>query len=160
MSIVTRSIAIADREARYLNPGELSAISEYFAEGSDRLRIATILMANERYIVERGSQRFWERCPVTPSNSGNPTYRASCQRDQSWYVRLVSYAVIVGDITPIEKIGVKGGKEMYNSLGVPLRNVVECMGCLKEVALELLSLKDAAEVAPYFDYIIQGLTPQ
>jgi allophycocyanin-B len=159
MSIVTRSIAIADREVRYLNPGELHAISKYFEEGSDRLRIATILVANERYIVEHGSQRFWQRCPATPSNSGNPTYRASCQRDQSWYVRLVSYAVIVGDVAPIEKIGIKGGKEMYDSLGVPLRNVVECMSCVKEVALELLSLEDAAVVAPYFDCIIQGLTP-
>lgn len=159
MSIVTRSIAIADREARYLSPGELHAIGEYFAAGSDRLRIATVLVANERYIVEHGSLRFWQRCPVTPSNSGNPTYRASCQRDQAWYVRLVAYGVMAGDITPIEKIGVKGGKEMYNSLGVPLRNVVECMSCIKEVAMELLSLEDAAVVAPYFDCIIQGLTP-
>ena len=48
---------------------------------------------------------------------------------------------------------------MYNSLEIPLRNVAECMRCLKEVTLDLLSLEDAAEVAPYFDYLIQGLMP-
>lgn len=159
MSIVTRSIAIADREARFLSTGELNAIKGFFTEGQNRLRIASILATNEKQIVEKGTQRFWERCPVTPSNSGNPTYRASCMRDQSWYVRLVTSAVIVGDVEPLEKIGIKGAKEMYNSLGVPLKNLVECMGCLKEESLNLLTLEDAAEVAPYFDYIIQGFMP-
>lgn len=159
MSIVTRSIAIADREARYLSIGELQALNQFFIDGSDRLRVATILATNEQKIVEKGSQRFWERCPVTPSNSGNPTFRSSCLRDQGWYVRLVTYAVILGDSEPIEKLGLRGAKEMYNSLGVPLRNLVECMRCLKEVALELLTLEDAAEVAPYFDYLIQGFVP-
>jgi allophycocyanin-B len=42
---------------------------------------------------------------------------------------------------------------------VPLNNIVECMKCLKEVALDLLPLEDVAEVAPYFDYLIQGLKP-
>ncbi|NJR49101.1 MAG: allophycocyanin [Leptolyngbyaceae cyanobacterium CSU_1_3] len=159
MSIITRSITTADREARYPNAGELQAIQEFFEAGQSRLRIAAALAANEHKIVENGSQKFWERCPVTPSNSGNPRFRASCMRDQSWYLRLVTYSVITGDVDLIRKVGTKGAKEMYESLGVPLRNVVECMRCLKEVALDLLRLEDAAEVAPYFDFLIQELIP-
>jgi allophycocyanin-B len=159
MSIITRSITSADREARYLSTGELNAIRDFFVGGPSRIRIASMLASHEQYIVEKGSLRFWERCPVTPSNSGNPTYRASCMRDQGWYIRLITYAVILGDVEPIERIGIKGAKEMYHSLGIPLRNLVECMRSLKEVTLELLSLEDATEVAPYFDYIIQGLMP-
>jgi allophycocyanin-B len=159
MSVITRSIATADREARYLSAGELDAIRDYFESAPKRLRIAATLTANEQLIVERGSQRFWERCPITPSNSGNPTYRASCLRDQSWYIRLITYALAVGDIDPIEKTGIKGAREMYLSLGIPLRNLVECMRCLKEVALDLLSPDEAIAVAPYFDYLIQGLMP-
>lgn len=159
MSIVTRSIADADREARYLSAGELYAIRDFYEEGQHRIRIAAILAANEQKIVEQGTQRFWERCPVTPSNSGNSTYRASCMRDQTWYVRLIASAIVAGDIDSIESVGLRGAKEMYNSLGVPLRNIAECMRCLKEVAVDLLSLEDAAEVAPYFDYLIQGMMP-
>jgi allophycocyanin-B len=159
MSIITQSIAIADRESRYLSVGELSAIQDFLEAGQHRVGIAATLMANEQGIVYKGTQKFWERCPVTPSNSGNPVFQASCMRDQSWYLRLVTYAVIADDIEPIEKVGLKGAKEMYNSLGVPLHNLVECMQCLKEVALDLLPLDDAAEVAPYFDYIVQGLKP-
>ncbi|KAM3095364.1 allophycocyanin subunit alpha-B [Phormidesmis sp. 146-35] len=159
MSIITRSIVNADREARYLNPGELQAIRGFFEEGESRLRIAMVLSANERKIVDKGTQRFWERCPVTPSNSGNPRFRESCMRDQLWYVRLVTYSVIVGDTELIREVGTKGAQEMYNSLGVPIKNVAECMRCLKEVALDFLPLDDAAEVTPYFDDLIQAFIP-
>jgi allophycocyanin-B len=157
MSIITQSIANADREVRYLNPSELNAIDHFYRTGRERLRIATILSSHETQIVEQGSRRFWERCPITPSNCGNPVYQASCLRDQSWYVRLVTYAVVVGDIEPIEESGIRGAKQMYRSLGVPLDNLVNCMSCLKEAALDLLTIEDAIEVAPYFDYLIQGL---
>lgn len=159
MGIITQSIADADREARYLNPGELKAIREFFVGGQERLRLATILTENERQIIEKGSLKFWQRCPDTPSNSGNPTYRASCLRDQGWYIRLITYAIIAGDIDPLAEIGTVGIKEMYNSLEIPIRNVVEAMRCLKEVTLEMLTLEDAAEVAPYFDYLIEELMP-
>ncbi|MEO0533452.1 MAG: allophycocyanin subunit alpha-B [Cyanobacteria bacterium P01_A01_bin.123] len=159
MSIITQVIANADREARYLSRGELDAIGFFFEDGQQRLRIASVLSANVQTIVEKGSQRFWQRCPITPSNSGNPTFRASCLRDQGWFIRLISYAVVVGDIDPLQVSGVRGVKAMYLSLEIPLRNVAECMRCLKEVTLELLSLEDGAEVAPYFDYLIQGLMP-
>jgi allophycocyanin-B len=159
MNVIVRSITNADREARYLNAGELSAIQTFYEEGSDRIRIATILTAQERQIVEQGSLKFWQRCPITPSNSGDPTFRASCLRDQAWYVRLVTYALLVGDVAPIEESGIQGAKVMYTSLGVPLENLVDCMKCLKTAATDLLSLEDQMRVAPYFDYLIQGMRP-
>ena len=82
MSIITKSIVQADREARYLSAGELSAIREFYEGGVSRLSLATILIENEQKIIEKASLRFWERCPDTPSNSGNRTYRASCLRYQ------------------------------------------------------------------------------
>jgi len=157
MSIITQAIANADREVRYLSPGELDAMRHFFAAGQQRLRIASILTANVQLIVEQGSQRFWQRYPVTPSNSDNHTFRASCLRDQSWFLRLITYAVVVGDIDPLQASGVRGASQMYRSLEIPLRNVAECIRCLKEVTLELLSLEDGVEVGPYFDYLIQGL---
>ncbi|MGF1519612.1 MAG: allophycocyanin subunit alpha-B [Nodosilinea sp.] len=159
MSIITQSIANADREARYLSHGELNALRGFFEAGSQRLRIASILTANAEKIVEKGSEKFWQRCSVTPSNSGNPTFRASCVRDQGWYIRLITYAVVVGDIDPLQESGIKGAKAMYTALEIPLRNMVECTRCLKEAALDLLTVEDRAEVGPYFDYLIQGMTP-
>lgn len=159
MSIITKTIAQADREARYLNAGELIAIGDFYQGGVSRLSLATILTENEQKIVQKASLRFWERCPDTPSNSGNRTYRASCLRDQGWYIRLITYSLVVGDIEPLADIGTIGVKEMYESLEIPLPNLVEAIRCLKEVSLELFSSKDVNEVAPYFDYLIQSLMP-
>jgi hypothetical protein len=58
MSIITQSIANADREARYLSRGELNALRSFFEDGDQRLRIASILSANVDTIVEKGSEAF------------------------------------------------------------------------------------------------------
>jgi allophycocyanin-B len=57
----------------------------------------------------------------------------------------------------IQKIGLEGAREMYNSLGVPMAGMVESMRCIKEASLVLLNNDDASVAAPYFDFLIQGM---
>ncbi len=47
---------------------------------------------------------------------------------------------------------------MYNSLGVPVPGMVDAITSLKKASLDLLSAEDAAQAAPYFDYIIQAMS--
>ena len=70
MSLVTEMILSADSEARYPAPKELRIFQDFVKTGEQRVRIAKALAENEDNIVQRGSQKFWERCPNTPSNSG------------------------------------------------------------------------------------------
>lgn len=157
MSLVQQVIRNADEELRYPTPGEIRMIQNFCQSGERRIRIAQTLAEHETDLVQKGSLRFWQRCPVTPSNSGNPRKTASCQRDQGWYVRLVAYCVLAGNEEPMTDIGTIGMKEMYISLGIPLANWVEAVRCLKEEAIVLLGEADAAEATPYFDHIIQVL---
>ena len=157
MSLVTELILGADSEARYLAPKELRIFQDFAKTGEQRIRIARVLAENEQRIVQNGSQKFWERCPNTPSNSGNERKTASCQRDQGWYVRLIAYSILAGSERPLEEIGTVGIKAMYNNLEIPIRNIAECMRCLKEEAMAVLSEEDGREVAPYFDLIIHSL---
>jgi allophycocyanin alpha subunit len=83
---------------------------------------------------------------------------ATCLRDLDYYLRLVTYGVVAGDITPIEEIGIVGAREMYKSLGTPVEAVAEGIRALKSVATGLLSGEDAAEAAAYFDYVIGALS--
>ena len=158
MSIVTELILSADSESRYPAPKEIQIYQNFVKTGEQRIRIAKILAENEQRIVQNGSARFWERVPNTPSNSGNERKTASCQRDQGWYIRLIAYSVLAGSEKPLEEIGTIGIKEMYNNLEIPLRNIVECMRCLKEEALSLMSEEDALEVSAYFDYVMRSLS--
>ena len=47
---------------------------------------------------------------------------------------------------------------MYNALDVPVPGMVAAIECLKEASLALLTESEAADAAPYFDYIIQAMS--
>jgi allophycocyanin-B len=157
MSLVQQVILNADEEIRYPTVGELNLFQNFCQTGEKRIRIANKLAENERMLVEKGSARFWRRCPITPSNSGNMRKTNSCQRDQGWYIRLIAYCVLAGNDRPLADIGTIGMREMYESLGIPIFNWVEAVECLKQEAIALLGEEDATEVTPYFDHIIQSL---
>ncbi|GAP98554.1 allophycocyanin subunit alpha-B [Leptolyngbya sp. NIES-2104] len=161
MSVVSQVILQADDELRYPTSGELTGIREFFQTGEQRTRIAGILSESEKKIVEQASKQLWKKRPDFISPGGNAygnRERALCLRDYGWYLRLVTYGVLSGSTDVIEKIGLIGAREMYNALGVPVPGMAEAIRCLKEASLGLLSEADAAEAAPYFDFIIQGMS--
>ena len=160
MSIVTKSIVNADAEARYLSPGELDRIKGFVTSGERRLRIAQVLTDSRERIVKQAGDQLFQRRPDVVSPGGTAygeEMTATCLRDLDYYLRLVTYGIVSGDVTPIEEIGIVGAREMYKSLGTPIEGVVEGVRGLKSVATSLLSGEDAAEAAGYFDYVIGAL---
>ncbi len=161
MSVVSQVILNADDELRYPSVGELNNIESFFQTGEQRLRIASTLSENEKKIINEASKQLWQLHPDYIAPGGNAygdQQRALCLRDYGWYLRLVTYGVIAGDKEPIEKIGLIGVREMYNSLGVPVVGMADSIRCLKNASLSLLSEDDARAAAPYFDYIIQAMS--
>ncbi|MDJ1182657.1 allophycocyanin subunit alpha-B [Roseofilum casamattae] len=161
MSVVTQIILNADEQLRYPSAGELQNVQAFLKTGEQRTRIVSTLTENEKKIVDKATQELWRRRPdfIAPGgNASGQRERRQCIRDYGWYLRLVTYGVIDGSTETIDQIGVLGAREMYGSLGVPLAGMVEAMRCLKEASLALLSLDDADETAPYFDYLIQSLS--
>ena len=160
MSVVTKSIVNADAEARYLSPGELDRIKGFVSSGERRLRIAQTLTESRERIVKQAGDQLFQKRPDVVSPGGNAygeQMTATCLRDLDYYLRLVTYGIVSGDVTPIEEIGLVGVKEMYNSLGTPIPGVVEGVRGLKNAAASLLSGEDAAEAGYYFDYVIGAM---
>ena len=161
MSVISQVLVKADDELRYPSAGELNNLSDFFKTGDMRMAIIETLTENEKKIIEKASNKLWKVRPDFISPGGNAAgakQRAQCLRDYGWYLRLVTYGLIAGDKEPIETIGLIGAREMYNSLGVPMPGMAEAMRCLKDVSLSLLSDEESAEIAPYFDYLIQGMS--
>lgn len=160
MSIVTKSIVNADAEARYLSPGELDRIKGFVTSGGARLRIAQALTDNRERIVKQAGDQLFQKRPDVVSPGGNAygeEMTATCLRDMDYYLRLVTYGVVAGDVTPIEEIGLVGVREMYKSLGTPIDAVAEGVRAMKSVATGMMSAEDSAEAGSYFDYVIGGL---
>ncbi|MCC5609562.1 allophycocyanin subunit alpha [Nostoc sp. CHAB 5834] len=160
MSIVTKAIVNADAEARYLSPGELDRIKSFVATGERRVRIAQVLTENRERLVKQAGDQLFQKRPDVVSPGGNAygqELTATCLRDLDYYLRLVTYGIVAGDVTPIEEIGVIGVREMYKSLGTPIDGVAEGIRGLKNVATTLMSGDDAAEAGSYFDYLVGAL---
>ena len=160
MSVVTKSIVNADAEARYLSPGELDRIKGFVSSGERRLRIAQTLTESRERIVKQAGDQLFQKRPDVVSPGGNAygeEMTATCLRDLDYYLRLVTYGIVSGDITPIEEIGLVGVREMYNSLGTPIPAVAEGVRGMKNVASSLLSAEDAAEAGYYFDYVVGAM---
>jgi allophycocyanin-B len=161
MSIVSQVILKADDNLRYPSSGELQGIQSFLNTGLQRIKIAETLAENEKKIVEQASKELFKKRPDFRASGGNASGQKQynqCLRDFGWYLRLVTYGVLAGDKEPIEKIGLIGVKEMYNSLNVPVPGMVEAIRCLKEASVALLSNEEAQEIAPYFDYMIQTMS--
>ena len=161
MTVISQVILRADDELRYPSSGELKNIKAFLETGMQRTRIASTLSENEKKIVQEATKKLWQKRPDFIAPGGNAygeKQRALCIRDFGWYLRLVTYGVLAGYKEPIEKIGLVGVREMYNSLGVPVPGMVEAIISLKQASLDLLNTEDAMETAPYFDYIIQAMS--
>lgn len=161
MTVVSQVILQADDQLRYPSSGELKNIKEFLQTGTQRIRIASTLAENEKKLVQEATKQLWQKRPDFIAPGGNAygdRQRALCVRDYGWYLRLITYGVLAGDKDPIEKIGLIGVREMYNSLGVPVPGMVEAINCLKKASLDLLSAEDASAAAPYFDYVIQAMS--
>ena len=161
MSVISQVILNADDELRYPSSGELKSMEAFFQTGGQRVQIAETLAENEKKIVQEASKQLWKKRPDFISPGGNAygnRERGLCLRDYGWYLRLVTYGLVAGDKGPLETIGVIGAREMYNSLGVPMPGMIEAIRCLKQASLDLLSDEEAAAAAPYFDFLIQGMS--
>jgi allophycocyanin alpha subunit len=151
----------ADAEARYLSPGELDRIKSFVSSGEQRLRIAQVLTDSRERIVKDAGNALFQKRPDVVSPGGNAygeEMTATCLRDMDYYLRLVTYGVVAGDVTPIEEIGLVGAKEMYKSLGTSLDALAESVRQMKSAATSLMSADDAQEAGSYFDYVVGGLS--
>lgn len=161
MSLVSQIIVSADNELRYPSIGELQSIQSYLKTGEQRIAISCILRDKEQAIIQEASKAIFQIHPEYIAPGGNAEgarKRSLCLRDYGWYLRLITYGILAGDKESIEKIGVIGVREMYNSLGVPILGMIDAIDCLKKATLKLLTQEDAIIVSPYFDFIIQGMS--
>nr|YP_009019522.1 allophycocyanin gamma subunit [Gracilaria salicornia]AHH24490.1 allophycocyanin gamma subunit [Gracilaria salicornia]UAD87534.1 allophycocyanin gamma subunit [Gracilaria salicornia] len=161
MSLVSQIILNADNELRYPSIGELQSINTYLKTGEIRIDISNKLRDKEKEIIQQASKSIFQIHPEYIAPGGNAEgsrKRSLCLRDYGWYLRLVTYGVLTGDKNSIEKIGLIGVREMYNSLGVPIIGMIDAINCLKQATIKNLEEDEIVIVEPYFDFIIQGMS--
>nr|YP_010335721.1 allophycocyanin gamma subunit [Chroothece richteriana]UNJ14127.1 allophycocyanin gamma subunit [Chroothece richteriana] len=161
MSIISQTILEADDQLRYLTITELYSIQDYLKTGAKRIDIINKIKAKEKEIIRAASKQLFQIHPDYIAPGGNASggkQRSLCLRDYGWYLRLITYGILAGDKGPIEKIGLVGVKEMYNSLNVPIIGMIDSIACLKQSTVALFSQEENEIIEPYFDFIIRSMS--
>ena len=156
---ITNVINKSDVQGLYLDTASMTNLESYFASGELRVRAAATISANASAIIRDAVAKALLYSDITRPGGNMYTTRryAACIRDLDYYLRLVTYGIVAGDVTPIEEIGVIGAKELYRSLGTPLEAMAEAVREMKNVAMGLLTGSDADEAGTYFDYLVGAL---
>lgn len=161
MSLIRQIIINADSELRYPSIGELQSIKNYLETGEKRIKLSSVIRDQEQQIIQKASKAIFQIHPEYIAPGGNAEgarKRSLCLRDYGWYLRLITYGILAGDKASIERIGIIGVREMYNSLGVPILGMIDAIACLKTATLEILNEEDQNIVLPYFNFLIQGMS--
>jgi len=56
----------------------------------------------ERIVKQAGDQLFQKRPDIVSPNAYGQEMTATLSRDMDYYLRLVTYGIVAGDVTPIE----------------------------------------------------------
>jgi allophycocyanin beta subunit len=157
---VTSVINTYDVQGKYLDTSAIDKLKSYFATGELRVRAAATISANGSSIIKESVAKLFGEQPdlVRPGGNAYTTRRyAACIRDQDYFLRYATYAMLAGDPSILDERVLNGLKETYNSLGVPIASSVKGIQSLKEVVASLVGPDAGKEMGVYFDYLSSGL---
>jgi allophycocyanin beta subunit len=148
---VTSVINTYDVQGKYLDTSAIDKLKSYFATGELRVRAAATISANASSIIKESVAKLFGEHAYTTRRY------AACIRDQDYFLRYATYAMLAGDPSILDERVLNGLKETYNSLGVPIASSVKGIQSLKEVVASLVGPDAGKEMGVYFDYLSSGL---
>lgn len=133
---VTSLIRNYDRSGLYLDRDAIDSLKSYFASGTARVQVATMITGNAATIVKQSGLKLFEELPelLRPGGYAYTTRRYSaCLRDMDYYLRYASYALVAGNTNVLDERVLQGLRETYNSLGVPIGPTVYGIQIMKDI---------------------------
>ena len=161
---VTNLIKNYDITGRYLDRNAMDSLEDYFASGTARVAVATMISGNAADIVRQAGIKLFEEVPelIRPGGNAYTTRRYSaCLRDMDYYLRYASYALVAGSMDVLDERVLQGLRETYNSLGVPIGPTVVGIQIMKDMIKEMASnagIDNVNFVDEPFEYMTRQLS--
>ena len=160
----TKGVSQADARGQYVTDSQISALSQYVADGNKRIDVVNRLTGNASTIVANAARALFAEQPQLIAPGGNAyTNRrmAACLRDMEIVLRYVTYAVFTGDASVLNDRCLNGLRETYVALGVPGGSVAEGISKMKDAAIAIANDRNGitqgdcsslmSELGTYFD---------